>query len=35
MANSTKWDLEKHFDKSKFEEQRKLWKTEVTKFADK
>ncbi|MBT3417064.1 hypothetical protein HN425_03290, partial [Candidatus Woesearchaeota archaeon] len=35
MANSTKWDLEKHFDKSKFEEQRKLWKTEVTKFAEK
>jgi len=35
MIKSTEWDLEKHFDKSKFEEQRKLWKEEITKFTEK
>jgi oligoendopeptidase F len=35
MIKSTEWNLEKHFDKSKFEKQKEIWKKEITKFAEK
>lgn len=34
MIKSTEWNLEKHFDKSKFKKQKEIWNKEITKFAE-
>ncbi|MBT7237769.1 M3 family oligoendopeptidase [Candidatus Woesearchaeota archaeon] len=35
MIKKTEWNLDKHFDKTKFEEQRELWKKIIKDFSEK